>query len=200
VQYRRAELEQLPLEHGSADSIFSANVSQYLAHPVETFNSMGRFLVPGGQLIIKDIDFGTMHFSHIDQELQERVFQARLRWEKDRLMHGFSFEDSWVGAKLAGYLCAAGYQDIQVRTYRIRRRAPLTASFATYLRGIGEWFVCEGAPYLSAQDIAEWLQCFLEIGENVLARDGFTYEETEYVVSGVWPAPVQRSYFEICNH
>src|SRR6266700_641189 len=194
VQYKRAELEQLPLEHGSADSIFSANVSQYLAQPVETFSAMGRYLVSGGQLIVKDIDFGTMHFAHIDQGLQERVFRARQRWEKDRLMHGFSFEDSWVGAKLAGYMCAAGYQGVQVRTYRVMRRAPLAASFATYLRGIAEWFVCEGAPYLAAQDIEEWLQCFLDVRENVLTRDGFTYEETEYVVTGVWQAPVQRSY------
>jgi ubiquinone/menaquinone biosynthesis C-methylase UbiE len=200
VQYKRAALEQLPLEHGSADSIFSANVSQYLAQPVETFSAMGRYLVPGGQLIVKDIDFGTMHFSHIDQGLQERVFQARLRWEKERHGHGFSFEDSWVGAKLAGYLCAAGYQDVQVHTYRVIRRAPLTASFATYLRGIAEWFVCEGAPYLSAQDVAEWLQCFLDVRENVLIMDGFAYEETEYIVTGVWRAPVQRSYFDIYNH
>src|SRR5947209_19465911 len=121
VQYKRAELEQLPLEHGSADSIFNANVSQYLAQPVETFSAMGRYLVPGGQLIVKDIDFGTMHFSHIDQGLQERVFRARQRWEKDRLMHGFSFEDSCVGAKLAGYLCAAGYQDVRVHIYRVMR-------------------------------------------------------------------------------
>src|SRR5579883_2545505 len=103
VQYKRAELEQLPLGQGSADSIFSANVSQYLAQPIETFNAMGRYLVPGGQLIVKDIDFGTMHFSHIDQGLQERVFQARQLWEQERLAHGFAFEDSWVGAKLAGY-------------------------------------------------------------------------------------------------
>jgi ubiquinone/menaquinone biosynthesis C-methylase UbiE len=200
VQYRRAALEQLPLEPGSADCIFSANVSQYLAQPVETFSAMGRYLVPGGQLIVKDIDFGTMYFSHIDQGLQERVFQARQRWEKERHMHGLSFEDSWIGAKLADYLRTAGYRDIQTHAYRVVRQAPLMANFATYLRGIAEWFVCEDAPYLSAQDVAEWLRCFFSVEENVLMMDGFTYEETEYVVTGVWQAPVQRSYFDISNH
>src|SRR5437588_10683099 len=31
VQYKRAELERLPFRYGQADSIFSANVSQYLS-------------------------------------------------------------------------------------------------------------------------------------------------------------------------
>src|SRR5258708_24775382 len=37
VQYRKGMLEQLPLDRSVADYIFSANVSQYLSHPVETF-------------------------------------------------------------------------------------------------------------------------------------------------------------------
>src|SRR5579863_1926930 len=60
VQYKRADLEQLPIAFASADVIFSANVSQYLPSPVETFAAMGNYLVDNGRLIVKDIDFGTM--------------------------------------------------------------------------------------------------------------------------------------------
>ena len=70
VQYKRARLEQLPINFGQADIIFSANVSQYLSDPVYTFAAMGPYLTQGGRLIIKDIDFGTMRFYNIDPYLQ----------------------------------------------------------------------------------------------------------------------------------
>ncbi len=186
VQYKCALLEQLPLPVGTADMIFSANVSQYLPEPVDTFAAMGRYLAQGGRLVIKDIDFGTMRFHNIDTGLQARVLQARERWERERVDEGFAFEDSWVGSKLAGYLRAAGYEDVQERSYHIIRKYPLPAEFRFYLEGIAEWFVCEGAPLLDRQDITSWLQCFLHDACNVLDQETFVSEETEFVVSGVW--------------
>jgi ubiquinone/menaquinone biosynthesis C-methylase UbiE len=187
VQYKKAMLEQLPVEQGTVDTIFSANVSQYLPDPVYTFSSMGPYLKEGGRLIIKDIDFGTLRFHHIDAGLQARVFQAREQWEKTRVECGFTFEDSWVGSKLAGYLRNAGYTDVQERTYRIVRRYPLMPNFRRYLSGIAEWFTCEGAPYLSPEDVAAWLRCFLDEEYSLFDQETFISEETEFVVTGVWP-------------
>ncbi|GER88265.1 hypothetical protein KDW_24270 [Dictyobacter vulcani] len=186
VQYKRAMLEQLPVELGSTDLIFSANVSQYLPDPVATFAAMGPYLKQGGQLAIKDIDFGTMQFHAIDPMLQARVFQARERWEQERVANGYAYEDSWVGSKLAGYLREAGYKDVKESAYRIVRRAPLPRNFHFYLQGIAQWFVCEGAPYLSHNDVTHWLQCFTDPEHNVLENDDFMSEETEFVVSGIW--------------
>lgn len=186
VNYRCAPLEQLPVDRQSLDVVFSANVSQYLPDPVGTFAAMGRYLAPGGRLIVKDIDFGTMRFSNIDTGLQARVFQARERWERERVSAGYSFEDSWVGSKLASYLRQAGYQEVQERRYRIVRCYPLTQDFGSYLQGIAEWFVCEGAPLLKGEDVTAWLQCFLDERYNVLDQETFVSEETEFVVSGVW--------------
>jgi ubiquinone/menaquinone biosynthesis C-methylase UbiE len=184
VQYKRGFLDQLPLEYATADMIFSANVSQYLPEPVETFAAMGRYLASDGLLVIKDIDFGTMHFSHVDPALKNRVFQARKDWEQVRCEQGFSYEDSWVGSKLANYLRAAGYQDVQVQTYLVRRRGPLAANFYAYIQGVAEWFVCEEAPYLAREDVERWLSAFVQEPGNVLQDPSFFYEETEYVVTG----------------
>src|SRR5947209_8797059 len=186
VHYKCAMLEQLPIPPGSADVIFSANVSQYLPEPADTFAAMGHYLARGGRLVIKDIDFGTMRFDNIDTGLQARVFRARELWERERVDRGFTFEDSWVGSNLAGYLRAAGYEDVQERSYHIVREYPLPADVRFYLQGIAEWFVCEGAPLLDRQDITSWLQCFLHEACNVLDQETFVSEETEFVVSGVW--------------
>ncbi len=186
VQYKCAAFEELPIAPGSADVIFSANVSQYLQKPIDTFATMGRYLTNGGRLVIKDIDFGTLRFHNIDPGLQARVFQAREHWEQLRLDEGYTFEDSWVGSKLAGYLRAAGYENIQEKSYRILRKYPLSREYRCYLQGIAEWFVSEGAPLLASEDLTNWLQCFLYETQNVLDQESFASEETEFIVTGVW--------------
>ena len=186
VKYKRSLLEQLPVAPSSVDLIFSANVSQYLPDPVSTFAAMGRYLVPGGRLVIKDIDFGTMCFHSIDPALQASVYQAREHWERLRVDDGYAFEDSWVGSKLAGYMRTAGFEEVHEQSYRIVRHATLSNDFRVYLQGIAEWFVCEGAPLLKPADRTRWLQLFEEGPSCALDRNGFTYEETEYVVTGVW--------------
>ncbi|GCE05293.1 methyltransferase domain-containing protein [Dictyobacter aurantiacus] len=197
VQYKRATLEQLPVEPGTADVIFSANVSQYLPDPVATFAAMGPYLKQNGRIVIKDIDFGTMKFHSIDPFLQQRVFQARQLWESERVDHGYAYEDSWVGSKLAQYLEAAGYKDVQESAYRIVRQHVLPTNFRFYLQGIAEWFVCEGAPYLSPDDVTDWLQCFTDDECNVLDQPEFASEETEYVVAGRWDGVVSRFYADM---
>jgi ubiquinone/menaquinone biosynthesis C-methylase UbiE len=189
VAYECATLDQLPLKPGSVDHIFSANVSQYLPDPVATFAAMGPYLKRGGRLAVKDMDFGTMLFHTIDATLQSRVLQARKYWEAERVRHDYAFEDSWVGSKLAGYLQEAGYTDIEEKAYRIVRQYPLPADFRFYLQGIAEWCVCEGAPYLSPDEVTSWLQCFADGENNVLDQPDFMSEETEFVVSGTWNAP-----------
>jgi ubiquinone/menaquinone biosynthesis C-methylase UbiE len=199
IQLRRGPLEQLPIQPGTAHMIFSANVSQYLPDPISTFAAMGRYLTPGGRLAIKDIDFGTMRFSNIDTGLQARVLQAREQWEQMRVEQGYTFEDSWVGSKLAGYLRAAGYEEVQEKSYRIVRRFPLSQDFRFYLQGIAEWFVCEEAPLLDEEDRKNWLECFFDDVRCVLDQDTFGSEETEFVVTGVWRQPKHTSlrYFDM---
>ena len=197
VQYKRASLEQLPIFRGSADIVFSANVSQYLSNPVQTFASMGPYLKQGGRLIVKDIDFGTLRFHNVDAGLQARVFQAREQWERVRIDHGYAFEDSWVGSKLAAYLRAAGFSDVQEHTYKIVRHFPISRDFRAYLQGIVEWFVCEDAPYLSQHDATQWLQCFFDVEHNVFDQASFVSEETEFVATGIWNGSYSPRYFDI---
>ncbi len=198
VSYKQGSMEHLPVPPASIHTIFSANVSQYLPDPVETFTAMGRYLLPGGRLAIKDIDFGTMHFFGVDPALQARVFQSRERWERQRLFEeDYMFEDSWVGSKLATYLREAGYEHVQEKRYRVVRRTPLDPDFRSYLQGITNWFVCEGAPFLSQDEIDHWLQCFAD-GENcAFDQETFVYEETEYMVTGVWPTSSDRTYVDL---
>ena len=197
VSYKQGSIECLPVAMNSIHTIFSANVSQYLAEPVQTFAALGRYLVPGGLLAIKDIDFGTMHFYNVDPNLQARVFQAREKWEEQRLLENYAFEDSWVGSKLAGYMRAAGYENIRVRRYKVVRQAPLPPDFRFYVQGIARWFVSEDAPFLSKADTQSWLRCFLDGEGCVFDQETFCYEETEFLVTGVWPGRSSSDSFDM---
>ncbi len=197
VSYKQGSIENLPVPGGSIHSIFSANVSQYLPEPVETFAKLGRYLVPGGRLVVKDIDFGTLRFSHVDPALQLRILQARKEWEKQRLLEGYMFEDSWVGPKIAGYLRAAGYEDVQERSYKIVRQAPLVPDFRSYVQGIADWFICEDAPFLAKADVKRWREYFMDEETCTLDQDGFCYEETEFMVTGTWPGLPSRHCVDI---
>ena len=193
VQFKLAPLEQIPLLYGTADLIFTANVSQYLPDPVATFATIGAYLRPGGRLVVKDEDLGTMRFHNVSLGLQTRVLQAHLRKDQERVICGYPFEDHRVGSKLAGYLRAAGYKNIQEKPYRIKRNFPLSEEFRYYLQETTEWLVCEGASYLSQEDQEDWLECFFGANSCVLDREDFSYEETEYLVSGVWIASPSHS-------
>jgi ubiquinone/menaquinone biosynthesis C-methylase UbiE len=200
IEYRCSPFEQLPILQGTADIIFSANVSQYLPDPVRTFTSIGPYLKRGGRLIIKDIDYGSIVCPFIRPTVLRDVLLARKRWEQERIRHGYAFEDSWVGSKLASYLREAGYKDVEEKTYRIIRSAPLSQEFRLYLQGIAEWFVSEDAPYLDSDSISEWLQCFFDEHHAVFNRSDFWYEETEYVVSGTWQPTFHLSLIDLNEH
>jgi len=140
-----------------------------------------------------------MRFSNIDKGLQNRVLAARKYWESVRVQEGYAFEDSWVGSKLAGYLHAAGFENVQEKSYRIMRSYSLPEDFRFYLQGIAEWFVCEGAPFLDGDDMREWLRCFLDESHNVLDQETFLSEETEFVVTAHWRnrPTVSLRYFDM---
>ncbi|HET8845311.1 MAG TPA: methyltransferase domain-containing protein [Ktedonobacteraceae bacterium] len=197
VCYKQSSMEHLPVANGSIHTIFSANVSQYLPEPVRTFAALGRYLAPGGRLVVKDIDFGTIRFYNVDPALQARVFCARQRWEEQRLREDYLFEDSWVGSKLADYFRAAGYKDIQEKCYRVVRHAPLAEDFRSYVQGIASWFVCEDAPFLIRADSARWLTSFGNGDDSLLDQATFGYEETEFMVTGVWSGNPLRNYFDM---
>ncbi len=193
VQYRLARLEQLPLPYGEADIVFTANVSQYFPDPVATFAAIGPYLRHGGRLVVKDEDLGTMHFYNVNLGLQMHVLQAHMRKNQEQVACGYPFEDHRVGSKLAGYLRAAGYKDVQQKPYRIKRSFPLSEDCRFYLQETAEWLVSEGTPYLSYDDKTNWLQCFCDSSSCVLDLEDFAYEESEYMVSGVWTAPPSDS-------
>ena len=181
-------MEHLPLPYGEADLIFNANLCQYFPNPVATFVAIGPYLRQGGRLVVMDEDIGMMHFYNVNLGLQTRVLQAHMLRNQEQVACGYPFEDHRVGSKLAGYLRAAGYKDVREKRYRIKRSFPLSEDCRFYLEGTAEWLASEGTHYLSHNDKVNWLQCSFDSNSCVLDREDFAYEETEYVVSGVWTA------------
>jgi len=107
VRFAPADVYRLPFDDSSFDVVFAHQVLQHLGRPVDALVEMGRVLVPGGLVAVRDADYGTMVFDPPDHRLDRwlalyRQVARRLGGEPD------------AGRKLAGWVASAGFTDLEV--------------------------------------------------------------------------------------
>jgi ArsR family transcriptional regulator len=128
VEWRRGELESLPLEDATADLALLSQALHHAAEPGRALAEAARVLVPGGRLLVLDLR------RHEQAWVHERLGDRWLGFEDDQLhglleAAGFSDVRVRVGAKLTGdpftVLVAAGTK--QPRRTRPSRRAERAA-------------------------------------------------------------------------
>jgi len=105
VEYVEASVYELPFPDGSFDVAYGHQILHHLGNPVAALAEVRRVLVPGGVLAVRETDFGTMthypHYAELDAwlELFHKVARSN-GGEPD------------AGRRLAGWVRAAGYDDI----------------------------------------------------------------------------------------
>jgi SAM-dependent methyltransferase len=110
VEWKRGEIERLPLEDASVDVALLSQALHHAASPAAALAEAVRILRPGGRVLVLDLR------SHDE------------RWVRDRL------GDKWLGfedAELAGLLKKAGLTDIKVTVGARRQRDPFTVLIAS---------------------------------------------------------------------
>ena len=53
------------------------------------------------------------------------------------------------------------------------------------------------ADYIASEDIVRWLQYFPDEEHGVFEQQDAGYQETEFVVTGVWDPPVSRHHIDM---
>lgn len=110
VDWRRGELEKLPLKNASVDVALLSQALHHAAHPAKALSEAVRIVRPGGRVLVLDLR------------------RHEQQWVRERL------GDKWLGfedAELARLLAAAGLSDVKVTVGARRQRDPFTVLIAS---------------------------------------------------------------------
>jgi len=110
IEWRRGELEKLPLKDACVDVALLSQALHHAAHPAHALAEAARIVRPGGRVLVLDL---RRHEEH---------------WVRDRL------GDTWLGfedAELARLLKEAGLSSVKVSVGARRQRDPFTVLIAS---------------------------------------------------------------------
>ncbi len=107
VEFRQADIFDLPFGPGSFDHIFVCFVLEHLARPVEALRRLKEHLRQGGTITVIEGDHGSAYF-HPDSEAAHRAIQCQV--ELQRRAGG----NAMIGRELYPLLTTAGCTSIRV--------------------------------------------------------------------------------------
>ena len=107
VQFRQADLFDLPFATGAFDHVFVCFVLEHLARPEAALAKLRAVLKPGGSLTVIEGDHGSAYF-HPDSEAARHAIACLV--ELQRRAGG----DAMIGRRLYPLLVAADFEGVQV--------------------------------------------------------------------------------------
>ena len=107
VEFRQADIFNLPFENGHFDHIFVCFVLEHLSHPHVALTELKRVLKPGGTIMVIEGDHGSTYF-HPDSEEAREAVQCQVLLQK---MNGGNAN---IGRQIYPLLNENGFQNINV--------------------------------------------------------------------------------------
>ena len=107
VEFRRADIFNLPFPPASFDHVFVCFVLEHLPDPVAALRKLKEVLKPGGSMTVIEGDHGSAYF-HPNSAAARRAIQCLV--ELQAKMGG----DSLIGRRLYPLLVSAGFRNVRV--------------------------------------------------------------------------------------
>jgi len=107
VEFKQADIFNLPFENNHFDHVFVCFVLEHLSHPIEALQELKRVLKPGGTIMAIEGDHGSTYF-HPDSEEAREAVQCQVLLQKR------NGGDANIGRKLYPLLNDAGFHNIHV--------------------------------------------------------------------------------------
>lgn len=107
VEFRQADILNLPFSPASFDHVFLCFVLEHLARPVEVLRKLKAVLRPGGTLTAIEGDHGSTYF-HPDSEAAHRAIRCQVE------LQARAGGNALIGRQLFPLLRAAGFADVRV--------------------------------------------------------------------------------------
>lgn len=107
VEFRQADIFDLPFEAGSFDHVFVCFLLEHLRRPVAALTALKAVLRPGGSITVIEGDHGSTYF-HPDNPDARAAIDCQVRLQHD------AGGDALVGRQLYPLLSAAGFHAVHV--------------------------------------------------------------------------------------
>jgi SAM-dependent methyltransferase len=107
VEFRRADIFDLPFAPASFDHVFVCFVLEHLDEPVRTLIELGRLIKPGGSITVIEGDHGSAYF-HPDDSRAMAAIQCQI--ELQRRAGG----DALIGRQIYPLMVQAGFDAVHV--------------------------------------------------------------------------------------
>jgi hypothetical protein len=107
VEFRRANIFDLPFAPASFDHVFVCFVLEHLDGPVRTLTGLGRLIKPGGSITVIEGDHGSAYF-HPDDSQARAAIQCQI--ELQRQAGG----DALIGRQIYPLMVEAGFDAVHV--------------------------------------------------------------------------------------
>lgn len=189
VKYVAGDASTIPFGSQSFDVLFCANTLEYFDNPGRYLQEMKRVVRRGGKVAVKDIDAGHMVLYPVHPELMAHIILAMTRLVQHRCSHLGEYAgrvlDFFVGRKLYSHFQRAGFESITTTSYLIERTQPLDQMAKRHLEGLGEFWLSELVPFMSARHLTELRRLFDDGSEEfLLSQSDFYYFDAETLTIG----------------
>ncbi|KAB8163311.1 methyltransferase domain-containing protein [Streptomyces sp. 3MP-14] len=171
VEWRQADLFDLPFAEGEFDHVFVCFVLEHLSDPIAGLERLRRVLRPGGSLTVIEGDHGSAFF-HPDSALARAAIDCQARLQ--RAAGG----DALLGRRLLPLLRGAGFERPNVRPCTVwadRNRPELMTGFTrdTFIPAIASVRAeALAAGLASAED---WDRGIVELRRTAVGEGSFHY-------------------------
>lgn len=177
------DFASLPFDDALFELVFLGNCLCYVSDVGDILLEHKRVTKPGGRVVSKEFDGGSVIFHPVDATLTLKVLAgAAQALHADTRGERF---DNFVGRKMHGAFLQLGFKDVVTRTYAIQKVPPLSDGTKRYVSANADWYGRRAAPYLTDDERREWNLAFdPDAGGYVLDRDDFYFCMTETVTVG----------------
>lgn len=107
VEFRQADVFDLPFEKGSFDHVFVCFVLEHIAKPMEALANLRHLIRPGGTLTVIEGDHGSAYF-YPDSEAAKKAIACQIE------LQARSGGNALIGRELYPLLNRAGFRNIRV--------------------------------------------------------------------------------------
>ncbi|HQG31252.1 MAG TPA: methyltransferase domain-containing protein [Deltaproteobacteria bacterium] len=107
VEFRQADIFDLPFQKGCFDHVFVCFVLEHLARPIDALVNLGKLIRPGGTLTVIEGDHGSAYF-YPDSEAAKKAIACQIA------LQAAAGGNALIGRELYPLLKKAGFKNVHV--------------------------------------------------------------------------------------